>query len=420
MCMLFRLSTLALFVLLCTCVRAQTEADVRALGFDPERLARVDGFLSDLVTDGVVPNAQALVLRRGRVVYRSHFGYADLERRTPVRADAIYRIASQTKAMVTVALMMEFERGKFLLEDPVADYIPAFREPRVIVEHGSEPGTYVTEPARRPITIRQLLSHSSGIPYGLPNGPPPGADVPFFFTLEDESTEEIVNRIARRPLLHHPGEGFTYGLSTDVAGRLLEVISGQPLDRYLAEHLWRPLGMNDSHFYLPPAKHNRLVELYSRHQPGAPLSLHEKTDYRTYPIAGAQRYHSGGAGSVGTIDDYARFCQMMLNRGELDGHRFLAPKTVDLMLRNHIGAAEVWDRRDKFGLGFQLIGPGSRYGDQATPGAFTWGGLFCSEYTIDPAEELVMLVYTNVEPIPEYSEIVRKFRVLVYQALVGE
>ena len=397
---------------------AQTPDRVDAAGFDPARLERLDAWLHGIVADGTVPNVQALVLRRGREVFRATHGYANLERRTPARPDHIYRIASQTKALVTVGLMMEYEKGKFLLDDPVSDYLPAFAAVRVLKAYDAESGTYTTEAPRRPVTIRHLLSHSSGLSYELPFGEPADLAVPFFASLKDDTAAAVADRIARRPLLHHPGEGFTYGLSTDVAGRLLEVISGKSLEAYLTDHLWTPLEMADSHFYLPAEKHDRLVTLYSKHDPTGPLTLHENETYRDFPLRGARTYFSGGAGSVGTIADYGKFCQMMRNGGKANGHRFLAPGTVRMMLRNQLGPAEVWNRKDHFGLGFQLIGQDGVYADQATPGSFTWGGMYLSEYTIDPAEELTMLIYTNVHPIAAYSEVVRKFRVLVYAALV--
>lgn len=411
---------LLLVLLLCTGVRAQqlTPATPASQGFDAERLERVNTYMQGLVDDGIIPNAQTLVARNGKIVHRGTFGLADLEQQTAAKPDDIYRIASQTKAIVTVGLMMEWEKGKFLLEDPVSKYIPAFADLRVLKEQDPETGEYTTEPANRPVTILDLLTHTAGIPYGLPLNDRPELDVPFFGSLEDESLEAVANRIAKRPLVHQPGENFTYGLGIDVAGRVLEVISGMDLDEYLTKNIWQPLGMQDSHFYLPASKHNRLVTLYSKNTADGPLTVHENETYRNFATSGAQRYFSGGAGSVGTIDDYAVFCQMMLNGGVYGGVRLLGPKTVAFMTRNHIGDNEVWDRRDKFGIGFQVITPNTRYADQAGDQAFTWGGMYLSEYTIDPEENLILLFYTNVHPIPQYSEIVRKFRIQVYQALV--
>lgn len=409
-----------LILLLCTCGRAQqlATAPPTSQGFDAERLSRIDDYMQSLVDDDIIPNAQTLVARRGKIVHRATFGLSDREAQTAARADDIYRIASQTKAIVTVGLMMEWEKGKFLLEDPVSKYIPAFAKMRVIKEQDPETGEFTTEPAKRDITIRDLLTHTAGIPYELPLKDRPELDVPFFASLEDESLEEVANRIAERPLVHQPGDNFTYGLGIDVAGRILEILSGESLNDYLTNHIWQPLGMTDSHFYLPKSKHGRLVKLYSKNTADGPLTLHENETYRTFPTAGSQRYYSGGAGSVGTIDDYAVFCQMLLQGGVYQGVRLLGPKTVAFMTRNQIGDNEVWTRKDKFGLGFQVITPGTRYADQAGDQAFTWGGMYLSEYTVDPEEELILLFYTNVHPIPQYSEIVRKFRILVYQAIV--
>jgi CubicO group peptidase (beta-lactamase class C family) len=404
-------------VLLLLILPGWLSAQPEGTGVDRQRLARVDSFLQDAVDRGIVPNAQAYVYRRGEVILRATYGLADLESGRPARPDDIYRIASQTKALVSVGLMKLYERGKFLLEDPIAKYIPAFARTQVLGEYDTLTGRYPTVPPDRPITIRHLLSHTSGIPYGMPADWEGTDGIPIHATFGAISTEEVANRIAARPLVSQPGEAFVYGLSTDVIGRLVEVLSGMPLDEYMQREVFGPLGMTDSYFYLPEEKHDRLVTLYSKPGPDAPLEVHENEVYRDWPLRGARTFHSAGAGSVGTIDDYARFCRMLLNGGELEGVRLLNPRTVAMMTRNQIGAATVWDRNDKFGLGFQLIGPDSRYGDLASEGAFTWGGLFCSEYTIDPAEELVMLVYYNVHPVPQYGDLVRKFRILVYQAL---
>jgi CubicO group peptidase (beta-lactamase class C family) len=386
-------------------------------GVLPDRLARIDSFLQEAVDRGIVPNAQTYVMRRGQLIHRGTYGLADLASERAARPDDIYRIASQTKALVSVGLMKLYERGMFLLDDPIANYIPAFARTQVLGELDKSTGEYSLEPLERPITIRHLLSHTAGLPYGMPEGFTDDHDIPIHATFEVVTIGEVVERIAARPLVAQPGTTFQYGLNTDVLGRLVEVLSGMPLDEYMREEVFEPLGMVDSYFYLPQEKHGRLVTLYSKHEADSKLVLHENEVYRDFPVRGAQTFFSGGAGTVGTIDDYGRFCQMLLNGGELDGVRILNSRTVEVMTRNQIGELTVWDRNDKFGLGFQLIGPDSRYGDLASEEAYTWGGLFCTEYTIDPAEELVALVYFNVQPIPQYSELVRKFRILVYQAL---
>lgn len=388
-------------------------------GFSAERLGRVDALLQGFVDEGIAPNAVALVMRDGNVVLHKAYGYSNLEKKTPARTSDIYRIASQSKAITTATLLTLFEEGKFLLDEPISKYIPAFKNPTVLVSYDkNDPlkGNYETRPAKSEITIRQLLAHNAGIPYEHPLDGRLEFKVPFFGSKEPDKLEDVVNRLAKRPLVKDPGDGFVYGLNTDIIGRLVEILSGEPLDVAMRKRVLDPLGMTDTHFYLPPGKVGRLVELYSKTTDG-PLIVNPNDTYRSFAVSGAKTYFSGGAGLVGTVADYARFCQMLLNGGTLDGKRILGRKTVEMMLRNQIGDATVWDRQDKFGLGLQLITPSSHYGDQATPGAYTWGGMYCSEYTIDPAENLVMLVFTNVQPYAYYSDFVRKFRIAVYQAM---
>jgi len=394
-----------------------TPAAPAEAGFSPERLKRLDELMQGFIDKGIAPNAVTFVARNGKLVHYKAFGYRNLEQKTPLRRDDIYRIASQSKALVTTALMTLLEEQKFLLDDPVSKYIPAFKNPKVLVSVDKEKGTFETRPAKREITIRHLLAHNAGLPYEHPLENRPEFQAPYFNSLKPDRLEDVVNRIAARPLIKDPGEGFVYGLNTDVVGRLVEIFSGKSLDVALRERVLEPLGMKDTHFYLPDAKATRLVELYAKGSTDKPLTLHPNNDYRTYAIAGAKTYFSGGAGLLSTVEDYARFCQRMLNGGSFNGKRILGRKTVEMMLRNEIGDSEVWDRGDKFGLGFQLITERSHYGDQATPGAFTWGGMYCSEYTIDPKENLILLVFTNVQPYAHYSEFVRKFRMAVYQAL---
>jgi CubicO group peptidase (beta-lactamase class C family) len=412
------------FLLLATATFAQqpqqlTPAKSPAnVGFAPERLARLDALLQGFVDQGIAPNAVTFVARRGQVIHHKAFGYSNLEKRTPLKTDDLFRIASQTKALTTAALLMLLEEGKFLAEDPISKYIPAFKNPKVLTTHNAETGQYETRPAKSEITIHHLLTHTAGIPYEHPLQNDPKFRVPFFNSLEADRLEDVVNRIAARPLVADPGEKFVYGLNTDVLSRLIEVLAGQPLDQFLKTRLLDPLGMTDTHFYLPAAKAGRLVELYSKPTTTAKLSLHENAAYRTYPVTGAKTYFSGGAGLISTVGDYAKFCQFLLNGGRFNGQQLLSPKTVALMARNQTGSLEVWDRGDGFSYGLQVFGERSRYAGNASIGALSWGGMYCSEYTIDPKEDLILLVFTNVQPYAHYSEFVRKFRNVVYQALV--
>ncbi len=394
-----------------------TATDVEQAGFSVKRLARIDAHLQQLIDRGIAPNAVTFIARKGKIVHHKAFGYRNLEQKTPLREDDIFRIASQTKALTSVAVMMLYEEGKFLLEDPVSNYIPAFKNPRVLESVDTEGKTLKTRPAKSEITIRQLLTHTAGIPYEHEMDKILGLKIPYIHSADADVLADVVSQIARRPLLHDPGQAYTYGLNTDVLGYLVEVVSGVKLDVFFRRRILDPLGMKDTYFYLPDSKANRLVELYAKPTADSPLAVSQSASMRNYPVSKAKSYFSGGAGLVSTIGDYAKFCQMMLNQGEFNGTRLLGRKTVEMMTRNQIENLEVWERQDKFGLGFQVFTDRSRYGDQATVGAFAWGGAYCSEYTIDAKEELICLVFTNVLPYAQGDEVTRKFRVLVYQAL---
>ncbi|WP_337042728.1 serine hydrolase domain-containing protein [Emticicia sp. 17c] len=414
-----------LFLFLLTLVDAQTPQALsqaktpEEVGFSGERLKKLDSHFQEIVDKGIAPNIVTLVARKGKIVHEKAFGYSNLETKTPLRKDDIFRIASQSKLITTIGLMMLFEEGRFFLDEPISKYIPSFRNTRVLVSYDEKDRSkYITRPAKSAITIRQLLSHSAGIPYEHPLQELPEFKVPFFCSVDKDVLKDVVDKIAARPLLSDPGTQFTYGLNTDIIGRLIEVLSGMPFDEYLRKKVLDPLGMNDTYFYLPAEKAKRLVELYSKGSTEEKLTLNSNETYRNFAISGAKTYFSGGAGLVSTIQDYARVCQFILNKGEFNGKRLLSKSTVELMARNQIGESFVWDRQDKFGLGLQIITPESHYGDNATPGSLTWGGMYCSEYTIDPKEDLILLVFTNVHPYAHYSDIVRKFRILVYQALL--
>lgn len=393
-------------------------ASAQAAGFSATRLKKVDSFLQAAVDKGLAPNAVTFVARKGQIVHYKAFGYSNRERRTALKKDDIFRLASQTKLITTIALMMLYEEGRFFLDDPLSKYIPEFKDARVMVSFDRRKGTYETRPAATPPTIRQLLSHTTGIPYDHPldsllfGRAPSGLPTP-----ENGSLDTLVKQLARRPLLHDPGTQFTYGFNSDIAGRLVEILSGQTLADFFRHRIFQPLGIQDTWFYLPPAKANRLVELYALPALDSPLAVSSRNSDRVFALNTSQTLYMGGSGLTGPIEDYAKICQLVLNGGEFNGVRLLSRKTVDLMMRNQIGNAFVWDRNDKFGLGLQIITPDSHYGDQASPGSLTWGGAYCSEYTIDPKEDLILLVYTNAMPYAYYGEFVRKFRILVYQAM---
>lgn len=390
-------------------------------GFSAERLKKLDALEQSLVEQGIAPNAATMIIRHGKIVHYKAFGYRNIEKKIPLQKDDIFRIASQTKLFTTISVLMLFEEGKFYLDEPISKFIPAFKNPQVLEKvDEQDPSKYTTRPAKSEITIRQLLSHTSGIPYFHQLEKLEEFNIPYFCSTKPDVLKDVVDKIAKRPLIADPGTSFTYGLNSDILGRLVEILSGMPLDEYFKTKIIEPLGLKNTYFYLPDSKASRLVELYSKAKIDEPLKICETEEYRIYPISGAKKYFSGGAGLVSTIEDYAKICQLILNKGEFNGVRLLSKSTVEMIGRNQIGNNFVWDRNDKFGLGLQIIGEESHYGDNSTPNSLTWGGMYCSEYTIDPKEDMIILVFTNATPYAHYSEVVRKFRIMAYQALIGD
>jgi CubicO group peptidase (beta-lactamase class C family) len=385
-----------------------------AAGFLTTRLQKIDALLKKYTQNGTMPNAVTFIAKNGKIVHYKSYGYSNIQRKKAVKNNDIFRIASQTKAVTSVALMMLYEEGKFLLDDPISSYIPEFKNPQVIVTINDSDSTATTRPAKREITIRDLLSHTSGIPYG--NKLYTKAKIPGVNSLENETIATVVKRLAKLPLAHDPGEAYTYGLNTDVLGYLVEVLSGMPLDKYFKTKIFDPLGMADTYFYLPLDKKSRLVSLYGKDSINAPLALSTNISNQTYPYAGAKVYFSGGAGLVGPIEDYAKFCQMLLNGGTFNGARILSKKTIALMATNQIGEKEVWDTGNKFGLGFEITTEKGNAKQLGNIGVYGWGGMYATDYKIDPKENLIFLIYTNANPFPN-PDINKRFRVLVYQAL---
>ena len=387
------------------------------VGFSTERLARLDSFFGRAVNNALLPNAVVLIARHGRIAYYKSFGWKNVEKKEPIKRDDIFRIASMSKAIVTVALMQLYEQGKFLLDDPVSNYIPEFKNPQVIVPPSKPGETFGTRPANGEITIRHLLSHTSGIAYG--NERFAKDSIPIYNSLKADTLAQVVKKIARQPLDFDPGERFSYGMNLEVAGYLVEIFSGMQLDKYLEKYIFEPLGMKDSYFYLPADKASRLVTLYEKVHPDSSLRVSPNISNQTFPIAGARTYFTGGAGLVGTIEDYAKFCEMLVNGGSFNGNQLLGRKTIELMTTNQIGESEVWGNDDKFGLGFQLMTQKTTRKLPASVGSFKWGGMYATDYLIDPKEDLIFLLYTNVQPFYAYNATMEKFRVLVYQALTG-
>jgi len=395
------------------------EAKPEAVGMSSERLQRLDRVLQEYVDKNYVPGAIALISRNGKIIYHKAVGLDDNAAKTPLKRDAIMRIASQTKAITSIGLMMLFEEGKFLLDDPISRYIPAFRNPKVLDKFNEKDSTYTTVPAQREVTIRQLLTHTSGISYATIGTKAATAiyakaHVPSGIGTPNGKLADAMNTLGTLPLIHQPGERFTYGLNTDVLGYLIEILSGQSLDEYLRTRLFQPLGMKDTYFYLPAEKQNRLAVLYTEDATRNTI----KTPVRNgltpdYPKTKGT-YFSGGAGLSSTVYDYAVFLQMLLNGGEYNGRRILSPATVRMITTNQIGEVNQGD--NKFGLGFSITTARGAAKLGVSEGSFDWGGIFGTTYWVDPKTGIVALLYTQKYPNTS-GNLNDKFRVLVYQAI---
>ena len=396
------------------------------VGLSPDRLARLDALVERYIADKTLAGGVALIARRGKVVHLRAYGMADMEANKRMQSDTIFRIASMTKPITSVAVMMLYEEGHSLLSDLLHEFIPEFKDVTVLPPESQPDKRNV--PAKRPITIRHLLTHTSGLTYhrnprlgksykdaGITGG-----------LLQDQSTlEEKMKVLARVPLLHHPGERFEYGLSIDVLGRLVEVVSSMTLDEFFQRRIFQPLGMSDTHFYLPGGKVSRLAAVYSR-EPGKPIDRvgedplqgDEGVVYSTsYPYKGPKRYYSGGGGLVSTAGDYFRFCQMMLNGGEFNGVRLLSPKTVELITTDHIRDTPGFAAPAGFGLGFRVVRDAGDLVEIGSVGSLAWGGFWYTTFFIDPREEFIGIFMVQLYPTGGL-DLKGKFRILAYQSIV--
>lgn len=400
----------------CTQTTELKEAAPLSVRVSEDRLIRIDNMLQQGIDSEWIAGAVGFIARDSKIVYYKSLGVKDIEAKTLLHKDDIFRIASQTKGITSVAVMMLFEEGKFLLDDPISKYIPEFANPRVLDKFNEKDTTYTTIPANREVTIRDLLTHTSGIDYaGIGsehmNAIYAKSAIPTGFVSEKIILGDKIKKLGKLPLVHQPGEKFTYGLNVDVLGYLVEILSGETLDKYFHAHIFEPLGMNDTYFYLPSSKYDRLVKVSAEDKNHHLINV--STPFVNYPIAEGT-YYSGGAGLSSTIKDYATFLQMLLNNGEYNGKRLLARRTVELMTSNQIGDLNLG--RNKFGLGFEITTINGQAKLGISEGSFAWGGYFATTYWADPKEHLVCLLFLQQSPF-SHSEIPDKFRAMVYQAL---
>ena len=402
---------------------ARSVAGARAeRGVSSERIARVGALLQGLVDSGRIAGAVIEIRQDGRDVYSEAIGWRDKEAGAPMREDTIFRIASQTKALTSVAVMMLMEEGKLLLDDPVGKHLPEWSSTRVAV--GRPAGGYDVVPAKRRITIRDLLTHTAGISYGT--GPAEAAwreagIFGWYFADRSEPVSAVVARMASLPMAAQPGEQFVYGYNTDILGVIVEKISGQSLEAFLNARLIQPLGMKDTAFYLPPAKADRLAVVYSadaggmRRAPDPGAWQGGGHVGQGHYLNGPRVGFSGGAGLLSTAADYSRFLEMMRRGGELDGRRYLGRKTVELMTVDHLVDAP-YPAGTGFGLGFRIRTDVGKSGMPGSEGEFSWGGAYHSQYWVDPKERLTVAYMIQLIPAGDVDD-VGKLRALIYQAL---
>ena len=399
------------------------EATPESVGMSSERLNRITSMLEASVAENEIPGAVALIVRNGKIVYWNAFGMADNESGRKMKRDDIFRIASQSKAITATAVMMLWEQGKFQLDDPISKFIPEFKNPQVLKDFTYSDTTWTGEPAASEITIRHLLSHTSGLGYGVIDGDERfkmmyhKAGVTDLFTTENIAIGESAKKLAKLPLHHNPGEKFTYSEGLDVLGYFIEIVSGEPFDVYLKKHIFEPLGMTDTYFYLPSEKASRLVSV-QKPDNGKwvrfPVTFYDPD----YPLKGAKRFFSGGAGLSSTAKNYATFLQMYLNGGELNGVRLLSRTTIETMLANQTGDLFPWGGGDRyFCLAYGVVTPqGVAKGGVGSPGTFDWGGYFNTQYFADPEEKIIGILMKQTQGLPS-DDTGWKFRQLVFQGV---
>jgi len=401
-----------------------SEDSAESVGMSPERLARIDDMCKEAVLNGDIPGVVALVARNGKIVYHKAFGMADNTSGRSLKSDDIFRIASQSKPITATAVMMLWEEGKFSLDDPISKYIPEFKNPQVLDTFQQDDTSYTTVAASGEITIRHLLTHTSGIGYGFFDRDErftmiyQKAGIIDGLSTEDISIEEFIKKLAKLPLHHNPGEKYTYCFGLDVIGYFIEVVSGMPFDVFLKERLFDPLGMNDTWFYLPEDKAKRLVSVQQKSDKGEWIRYPVTHLDWDYPIKGAKRLFSGGGGLCSTAKDLATFLQMYLNGGELNGIRILSRTTVQYIMVNQIGDLWCENAGSYLGLAFMVVNQKGqdRHGLYSS-GTFYKGGGFNTEYFADPKENIIGILMKQTLGVLETDNTHGKFILLVRQAV---
>ena len=387
---------------------------------DYEKLAKIDGLVNEYISKKWLTGAVSIVIKDNQLVQYKGYGYADLATKKPMKNDAIFRIMSQTKAITSIGIMILYEQGKLLLDQPISDFIPEFKNPVVLDKFNEADSTYTTIPAKSEITFRQLLTHTSGLDYTDIGSSKVAAiytkhRIPSGLGYFDEDLLERMKALGKLPLSFHPGAKWQYGLNTDLLGCLIEVISGMNLEDFFRKNIFGPLGMKDTYFNVPASKANRLATVYTED------SLHNiipwSHEFRRidpdYPIM-KKKYFSGGAGLSSTAFDYAIFMQMLLNGGKYNGHQILSKRTVEMITSGQLDPGMFGD--DNMGLGFGITSEKSAAKGPRNAGSFEWGGYYGTTYWADPQSKLVCLFLTQQSP-NSHGDVIPKFEVMVYSSL---
>lgn len=391
-----------------------------AAGLTAPRVERLTSFMRDAVAGGQIAGAVVVIARGGKVAVLEPVGWMDVEKHLPMRKDTIFRLASMSKAVTSVAAVMLMEEGRLRLADPVSRFLPAFKATTVLVPGPAGSARYGVVPAKREITIRDLLTHTAGISYG--GGPAEAAYRAaglsgWYLADKAEPVGPLMERLAALPFAAQPGDRYVYGYATDVLGAVVEKVAGMPLDEFFRTRIFEPLKMVDSGFFLPNEKRDRLATVYSLGADGKVARAPEGGVGQGEFVEGPRACFGGGAGLLSTAADYTRFLQMLLNGGELDGVRLLGPKSVEMMTSNQVGKLYREDGSLGFGLGFEMTEDVGGAGRPDSVGAFGWGSAYYSKYWVDPREKLVAVFLTQLNPAGNL-DVQDKFRYLVYQAIV--
>ena len=387
---------------------------------DYERLTRIDGLINEYISKNWLTGAVSIVIKDNQVIQYKGYGYAKKKKKKPMKNDAIFRIMSQTKAITSVGIMILYEQGKLLLDQPISDFIPEFKNPVVLDKFNDADTTYTTIPAKSEITIRQLLTHTSGLDYTDIGSSKVAAiysknHIPSGLGYFDADLLERMKALGKLPLSFQPGEKWQYGLNSDLLGCLIEVISGMNLEDFLRKNIFDPLGMKDTYFNVPSSKANRLATVYTEDASSKiiPWSHEFRNIDPDYPIM-KKRYFSGGAGLSSTAFDYAVFMQMLLNGGKYNGHQILGKRTVEMITSGQLKDGMFGD--DNMGLGFGITSERSAAKGPRNAGSFEWGGYYGTTYWADPKSKLVCLFMTQQNP-NSHSDLEGKFEAIVYSSL---